>query len=307
VAAILARRLLARRIPSPLLLDVIARAVAIPVFLLGLYFVLLISDLTRLALTVLGGTGLVGLILGFAFRDIGENFLASLFLSVRSPFRTGDYISVDDTEGVVQNLNTRSTVLLTLDGKHVQIPNATVFKNKITNYSTNPHRRSQYAVGIANDASISQAQEVILAVLDEHAAVLPEPEPLVLVDELGKAGINLKVFYWFDSTVYSPIKIRSAILRLTRRALVESGIAIADASHEVTFPNGVPFIFQDDRPREAIAQTGRHSPLMDRTGETGERATRAEGDLVSEEDDVRSKAEWPQDGDENLLRERNRS
>ncbi len=65
-----------------------------PVALLGLYLVLKVSGMTRLAMTVLGGTGLVGLVIGFAFRDIAENFLASILLSVQNPFRYGDLIEV---------------------------------------------------------------------------------------------------------------------------------------------------------------------------------------------------------------------
>ena len=88
----LTRHLLRRRMSSPLLVEIAARAVALPVILVGLYLVLQIAGLTRLAVTVLGGTGLVGIVLGLAFREIAENSLASILLSVRNPFRTGDWI-----------------------------------------------------------------------------------------------------------------------------------------------------------------------------------------------------------------------
>ena len=148
LVSLLARHFFAARMPSALLLTVVTRAFSIPVFLLGIYFVLQVAGLTRLALTVLGGTGLIGIIIGFAFRDIAENFLASLLLSVRNPFRSGDLVKVAGHTGVVQNLNTRSTILLTLDGSHVQIPNATVYKNTIENFSSNPNRRANFTVGI---------------------------------------------------------------------------------------------------------------------------------------------------------------
>lgn len=119
LTASVARRLLKSRIRSPLLLTVVARAIAVPLFLLGLYLVLQVAGLTRLAITVLGGTGVLGIVLGFAFRDIAENFLASLLLSIRNPFRTGDLIQIGDHEGIVQNLNTRTTVLLTLEGNQI--------------------------------------------------------------------------------------------------------------------------------------------------------------------------------------------
>ena len=120
--ASLAHRLLTRRIESPFLRDVVSRAISIPVFLIGLYVVLQVAGLTGLALSLLGGAGVIGIVIGFAFRDIAENFLASLLLSIRQPFRSGNYISVAGHEGIVRSMNTRSTVLLSSEGNHIQIP-----------------------------------------------------------------------------------------------------------------------------------------------------------------------------------------
>ena len=281
--AMLARQGLRRKIPSPFLLKLAARAIAIPVFLLGLYLVLKVSDLTGLALTVLGGTGIIGIVLGFASRDIVENFLASFFLSLNQPFRTGDYILVSGSEGIVQSLNTRSTVLLTLDGALVQIPNATVFKDKITNHSSSPYRRSEFRVGIGYDCAVSDAQTLILEVLKKHEGVLASPEPLVLVDDLGSATVGLRCLYWFDSKTYSPIKIKSALLRQTKRTLLEAGIPLPDETREVIFPQGVPVIGPTERkPNPSQSRT------MKRRAEQG--ATAAEGGLRSEESQVLSTA-----------------
>jgi small-conductance mechanosensitive channel len=189
----LARRFFESRVASPLLLTVVTRALSVPLLLLGIYFILQVAGLTRLALTVLGGTGLLGIIIGFAFRDIAENFLASLLLSVRNPFRSGDLVEVAGHRGIVLNLNTRSTILRTLDGSQVQIPNATVYKSTIENFSSNPNRRATYSVGIGYDSSAAAAQKLISQVLRDHPAVLGSPEPLVLVEELGAATVNLCV------------------------------------------------------------------------------------------------------------------
>ncbi len=306
IVAILARYFLRPRIDSPLLLNVVARAIAIPVLLVGLYIVLLFSNLTRLALTVLGGTGIAGLILGLAFRDITENYLASLVLSFRNPFRMGDYIAVDGSEGIVQNLNTRTTVLLTLDGNHVQIPNAIVFKSKIVNFSSSPNRRSEFSVGIGYDCAISQAQDIILGVLKGHDAVLAEPEPLVLVHELKAATVDLKVYYWFDSTVYSPIKIQSAMLRLTKRALLEAGISMPDDAREIVFPRGVPIVRFDDKILPSTGHLESASPPPSRELEISESATDAEGDLMNEDESLKRGADGSTglDNDDNLLRDR---
>ncbi|MFN0264310.1 mechanosensitive ion channel domain-containing protein [Tepidamorphus sp. 3E244] len=237
-----ARWSLKDRISSPLLLTVVARAFAVPVFILGLYLILQISGLTRLALTLLGGTGLIGIALGFAFRDIAENFLASLLLSARNPFRAGDLIRLGEYEGIVKNLNTRTTVLLTVDGNHIQIPNATVFKSVITNYSTNPSRRTDFIVGIGYDDPTGQAQKIIEQTLSEHPAVRDEPAPFVVVDQLAASTVNLRVFFWFDSEIYSPVKLKSALMRQTKQALLNGGISLPDEAREVIFPQGVPIV-----------------------------------------------------------------
>ena len=285
LVATLSRRLLAARIESPLLLTIAARAFAIPVFLLGIYFVLQAAGLTRLALTVLGGTGLAGIVIGFAFRDIAENFLASILLSMRNPFRKGDLIEVAGHLGVVENLNTRSSVLLTLDGNHVQIPNATVYKSVIKNYSSIDRRRADFTVGIGYDSSTAEAQKLIEGVLRRHPAVLDEPEPLVLVKALGPATVDLQIYYWYDSEVYSPEKINSALLRLSKNALQDAGVELPDPAREVVFPKGVPIV--EAKTDGARSPRAKERPSKVSSEETST-ATTSEGDLASESADVRS-------------------
>ena len=156
------------------------------VVLLGTYIVLRVSGLTQLALTLLGGTGLIGLAVGIAFRDITENFLASIFLSIQRPFEAGDLIEVSGVTGYVQQLNMRTTIVMTLDGNLVQIPNASVYKSTIRNFTTNANRREDFVVGIGYDDAIDEAQEIARKVMADHPAILKDPEPLVLAESLGR-------------------------------------------------------------------------------------------------------------------------
>lgn len=236
----LAQMFFQSRVQSPLLRSVISRAIAVPVFLVGLYLVLQLAGLTRLALTVLGGTGVLGIILGFAFRDIAENFLASLLLSIRNPFQAGDLIEVAGMRGSVRNLNTRSTILLTADGNHVRIPNATVFKSIITNFTSNASRRGEFSVGIGYDDSVSKAQKIILDEIAEHDVVLPEPPPMVLVGELGASTVTLRIYFWYDGRKYLDVKVASALMRRVKHALLAGGVSMPDEAREVIFPQGLP-------------------------------------------------------------------
>jgi len=307
--AVLARWALRDRIRSPLLLLVASRAIAIPVFVLGVYLVLQVSGLTRLAITVLGGTGVIGIVLGFAFRDIAENFLASLLLSIRNPFNAGDVIEVAGHHGIVQNLNTRSTILLTLDGNHVQIPNATVFKSVIQNYTSSKSSRTSFVVGVGYEDSINQAQEVIIQVLRQHAAVIDDPEPLALVDELAASTVNLRVYFWFDATRHSRIKLTSAVMRRTKLALTEAGISMPDESREVVFPKGVPLV----RGAPSTVATIESSPNKGSESESSSPASNTlshepgvsvgEGDLETDEEAAQRQAGNASSADarENLL------
>lgn len=287
-AAAVTRRLLHRRMTSPLLVDIAARAVALPVFLIGLYLILQIAGLTRLAVTVLGGTGLVGIILGLAFREIAENSLASILLSARNPFRTGDWIKIGDHQGIVQNLNMRTTILLTLDGNHVQIPNSLVFKSVITNFSSNPNRRAEFTLGIGYDNSIVKAQDLIIAILRAHPAVLDEPEPAAIVHELGPSTVDIRVQFWFDGEAYSLFKVRSSVMRQVKRALQEASISMPAPVHEVIFPEGVP-LRQIPDTADAVGDEPRATTPDDKA----EAATvsSGEGDLKSEESDLKHQAE----------------
>ena len=303
--AALARRSLRGRITSPLLLNFVARVVSIPVILIAVYLILQIAGLTRLAVTVLGGTGLVGIIVGLAFREIAENSLASILLSIRNPFRAGDWIRVADHQGIVQNLNMRTTVLLTLDGNHVQIPNAVVFKSIIENFSSNPNRRSEFTVGIGYDDSVLEAQEVIIAALRSHPAVLDEPEPSALVDELGASTVNIRVQYWFNGQAYSIFKVRSALMRQVKRALQNAGISMPDSAREIIFPGGVVVRHEDaatgdmriDAPASAPTDAGAQGP------DDAAIASSGEGDLTSETGELQRQADAADipDAGENLL------
>jgi small-conductance mechanosensitive channel len=288
LASRLARHFFQSRITSALLRNVVAKAVSLPVFLIGLYIVLHIAGLTRLALTVVGSTGVAGLVIGIAFRDIMENFLASILISMQRPFQLHDLIEVDSHTGLVQSMTTRGTVLMSLDGNHIQIPNATIYKHTIRNYTANPNRRGDFVVGIGYDDAIPMAQEVIMQVLTNHPTILREPLPAVLVDALGAATVNLRVLFWLDGVKHDYSKTKSSVIRMVKRALQDAGISMPDESREVVFPNGVPVRMLAER--------------LDRAGDGGHPSsppsalvpdpvsTTAEGDLGSETERLQDQA-----------------
>ncbi|WP_154224483.1 mechanosensitive ion channel family protein [Marinicella rhabdoformis] len=238
----LARSALKRKIKSPFILNFTAKAFAIPAILIGTYLTLKLTGLTQLAVTIIGGTGLVGLVIGIAFRDIAENFLASILISIQRPFNIGDVIVIDDIKGMVQTVTTRGTVMMTMEGNHVHIPNSTIYKSSITNLTANPNSRKDFVVGIGYDDNITEAQDIILDILESHEAVLNNPEFYVLVENLGAATVNLKVYFWVNNKQYNPSKVKSSVIRLTKRAFDSAGVSMPDEAREVVFPDGIHVI-----------------------------------------------------------------
>jgi small-conductance mechanosensitive channel len=149
---------LTRATTSPLLRSVIQRSISTVVVLLGIYLFLFLAGLTGFAIAVVSGTGVVGLILGFAFRDIAENFISSLLLTVQRPFRIGDIVQINEFTGIIQKVTARATTLVDFDGNHIQIPNATIYKGVIKNLTANPLMRGNFIVGVGYDANVQQAQ-----------------------------------------------------------------------------------------------------------------------------------------------------
>jgi small-conductance mechanosensitive channel len=299
-----ARAFLRQRIRPELLRNVIARGAGAIVFLSGTYIVLRVSGLTQLALTVVGGTGLIGLALGIAFRDITENFLASIFLSMQRPFETGDLVEVSSVTGYVQQLNVRTTILMTLDGTLVQIPNAAVYKGNLRNFTTNPNRREDFIVGIGYDDSINDAQEIARKVLAEHPAVLNDPEPMVLADNLGRATINLRVYFWLNGREHSWLKVRSSVIRLVKRAFQEHEISMPDEAREVVFPDGVHVTMLDAKPDETDSGMPGRRPAAESPHEDLDAvSTKAEAGLTSEAGVIEEQARQiiPLKDGENLL------
>ncbi len=266
------------------------------IFLLGVYLIFEIADLTGAALTIISGTGLLGIILGIAFRDITENFLASILLSIHNPFQTGDLVEIAGFTGYVQGLTMRVTLLMSLDGNHIQIPNSIVYKSNIRNYTSNPNRREEFLVGIGYDDTISQAQEIALNVLEKHEAVLKDPEPWVLVDSLGKATINLRVYFWLDGSQHSWLKVRSSVIRLVKRAFQAEGISMPDEAREVIFPKGISVQMLE-------SEEGKAMPEKPVPKEPENLATDSESGLRSEAEEIKEQGKQARlpEGGKNFL------
>ena len=310
-----ANSVLRKSVPNALLRWVITRVIMLPVFIFGVYLILRVSGLTQLALTVLGGTGLIGLVIGIAFQDIAENFLASILISVQQPFRVDDVIRVEEHEGLVKRVTTRGTTLMTADGNYVQIPNSKLYKSTIENFTANPLQRIQFQIGIGYDDSTSDAQRIVLERIKAHSATLNEPAPRVLLDALGASTINLIVFVWVDGTKNDVLSVKSSCMRTSKQALMQAGISLPDEAREVIFPKGIPVHMVSDEGDRAKSSTENEdgqapatAPLMSTLDACKDHvehdSSEAEGNMASDTKDLQKQAKdsWmPGDGEEILV------
>lgn len=221
------------------LLGTVAPAVFV---VLGLVIALNILDAVAVLSAVLGAAGVLGLAVGFAVRDTIENFIASVMLSLRQPFRPKDLVNIDGHEGIVVQLTSRATILMTRDGNHLRLPNAQVFKAIITNYTRNPERRFTFSLGIDAADDPRGGIETGLATLRGLAFVLAEPHPAAWIEQVGDSNIVLTFAPWIDQTDTDFLKGRSAAIRAVKIALEQAGFSLPEPIYRLRvdeLPNGM--------------------------------------------------------------------
>lgn len=222
------------------LVELIATAVKLGFIIIGLVVALNILGATALIGTVLGGAGIIGIALGFGVRDTVENYIASLLLSIRQPFRAQDHVIIDGEEGVVVRLNTRATILMTLDGNHLRIPNAKVYKADILNYSTNPTRRFQFGVGVDSADDPVAAIQLGTRVIGNLPFVLDDPEPMGIIKDVGDSSILIDFYAWVDQRETGFGSARSQAIRDVKDALEADGFSLPEPIYRVKMDGAVP-------------------------------------------------------------------
>lgn len=195
----------------------------------GVVIALDLLGATPLIGALLGSAGLIGLVIGFAFKDIAENYVSGVLLSLRNPFSPGDNIRIGTHEGKVVALTSRATVLMTIEGNHLTLPNAMVFKSVLLNFSRNQTRRFDFVMVLNTRASLHGAMDAGVAAIAALDAVLSDPAPTALILEILPTGARLQFLGWIDQTNNDLVKTRSEALRRVAKALNSAGMAAAGA------------------------------------------------------------------------------
>lgn len=172
------------------------------------------------------GLGIVGFTVGFALKDISENFVAGLMLLLQRPFELGDVIEIEDFRGRVVDVSLRATELETLDGQNVIMPNGLVYTNPIINYSRRDLSRIAVDVGVAYDSDLDFVREIAVRAVSALPTVLQQPEPYVVYRGFGDSSIDLTVFYWVDGSETPQFRASDLGIPTIKKAFEEAGIEI---------------------------------------------------------------------------------
>lgn len=185
--------------------------------------------------TLVGALGVTGVAVGFAFRDILQNFFAGLILLLTEPFQIGDQIAVGDFEGTVKKIETRATVIHTYDSRDVIIPNAELFIDSVVVNTAHNQRRSQYDVGIGYGDDIELAKRLMIEAMQEVEGVLADPQPEALLVELADFAIVVRARWWTAADRASVINIHDSVLFAIAQKLVSNGIDLPFPTQMVLF------------------------------------------------------------------------
>ncbi len=178
-------------------------------------------------LTSLGAVvGLIGLGLSFALKDMIANFISGVLILANGEFKIGDQIEVAGEEGTIRDIKIRATDMKTYDGRKVIVPNSHLYSNVVINNTAYDERRFEVIVGIGYDDDIDKAKELALESLEEAEGVEADPEPQVLVNELGGSSVNLKLRGWTKPTRANQVKSSSEVTKIVKEKYDEAGIDI---------------------------------------------------------------------------------
>jgi len=239
------RKRLLHRVQDRLLVNFIGRAIFLIFLIIGVVIFLNQLGLGKAAGGLLAGAGVSAIVIGFAFKDIGENFLAGFFLAFSRPFSIGDVVEIENVKGVVKALNFRNTHIRTFNGKDVFMPNAMLIKNPLHNYTRDGLLRYDFVIGLDYGDNIAEAGRVIMNTLTSESRIehSGELEPFILLDKYGTSTINIRIFYWVLSIGFNgPIaSLQTEVMNKVVVDLVAAGFTLpADIIELKIYQEGKP-------------------------------------------------------------------
>ncbi len=231
---------------------------------------------------LVAGLGVGSVAIGFAFKDILQNWLAGLLILLRQPFRRGDQISVGQIEGTVLRINQRATLIKTYDARVVVVPNADIYTQSIMVHTAYEHRRISLDVTVGYENDVRAVQELILTALTGIDDVQKQPPPQVLPWDLGPTSLAIKVRFWIESRRSSEVAARARVVQAIKEAFQASDIDPADP--QIVYTNR-------SAPQGDVARSDRAARRADRGG--GRQQPSPPARVLSRDDDP--EGEYPRE------------
>ncbi len=213
--------------------------ICIGVFI-GLVISLNILGLEKAATSLLAGGGVTAIVIGFAFREIGENLLAGIFLAFSRPFKTGDAIKTEDITGTVQSIELRYTHLRSGDGRDIYVPSSQLFSKPVSNFTRDGLRRFEFVVGIDYSNDSKQACALLRDTVKNIDGVLENPESGAYMQSLAPQYVELIVFFWVDTFNKNKkvAEIRTDVMDACRVSLLQGNYTVsADTTSNIAVTN----------------------------------------------------------------------
>lgn len=218
------------------LIDVVMMVAVVGIWLVGVLFAITIAFPTVTPSKAFAALGLGGVAIGFAFKDVFENFFAGLLILLREPFRKGDFIEVEGIDGQIEEITIRDTHVRQTDGQLVVAPNAYLFKNPVTIRTARELRRTTIICGVAYGEDVDRARAVIEEAVRHVDSVRDDVRDVqIFAQAFGSSSIDFEVTWWTGSR---PIDIRASrdqVVAAVKRALDQEGIEIPFPYRTLTF------------------------------------------------------------------------
>ena len=217
--------------------------VSILVWMVGLMIAAVIVFPGLTPASMLTGLGLGSVAIGFAFKDVFENFLAGIIILFRREMRIGDYIECEGIEGEVDHIAIRESHIRQTDGQLVIVPNSILFKNPVTVRTDLASRRVTVICGVAYDVDVDNARDVIRDAVARCDSVIQDGKPIqIFAQEFAESSINFEVTWWTGS---KPVEVRASrdqVVSSVKRALDDAGIEIPFPYRTLTFKEPLPLL-----------------------------------------------------------------
>jgi len=208
---------------------------------------------------LVAGLGITSVAIGFAFKDVLQNFFAGVLLLWRRPFVVGDEIVFENFQGKVEDITVRSTRVRTYDGERAIIPNGVIYTSAVLVRTAYPDRRLKVVVGIGYPDDIEKARAAITKVLNDNKAVIRDPGPWVYVSELAPSSVNFTVYFWVNSKQREALRVGDEVITAIKYALDGAGI-------DMPYPHSV-VLFHDETGTRS-GDIDRREYLLSRDGKT---------------------------------------